>query len=117
MGVNRTERHQGVFRDSDSRMLFQFGREVNVNPIVHANVLTLREELFVAAVSWWTLTRFVKFESDYKLIVAWVADLLSVLWRFHTIFRLVSSCFWGWHQSIIAYIDRSGNETAMFLLG
>lgn len=38
-----------MFRDHDSRVLHEFGKEVNVDSTVHAEFLALREGLLVTA--------------------------------------------------------------------
>lgn len=65
-----------VFRDSDSRVLLQFGTEVSVDSVVHAEVLALRGGLLVVVASWWAMTHSFVFESTCKSVVALVMDPL-----------------------------------------
>lgn len=104
-----------MFRDSEGRVLLQFSKEVSVGLDVHVEVLALREGLLVAEVSRWALMHLFMFKSDCQLVVAWVADPMSVSWHFHLIFReccLIFGIGINWSMS---HISRSGNEIAEIL--
>lgn len=40
---------KSVFRNLDGRVLIQFGKEVSVNSAIHAELLALREGIFVTS--------------------------------------------------------------------
>lgn len=58
----------GIFRDSKDRILVQFGREVEVDLVVHAEVLAFRESILVTVASRWASFHSFLFESDSKSV-------------------------------------------------
>lgn len=72
----------GVFRDTEGSVILQLGKEVEVDLVVHAEVLALWEGLFVTATSRWASSHTFMFEFDFVLIVAWVKNHLSAPWSF-----------------------------------
>lgn len=59
-----------VFRNSKGNVLLQFGKKVNVDSVVHAKVMALREGLLMVAISQWASTHSLEFESDCQSVVA-----------------------------------------------
>lgn len=72
---------EGTFRDSDGRVLLQFGKSVWADLIVHTEMLTLRKRLLVAAASRWASFHSFFFQFHSKSVMTWVAmfsDLVFV---------------------------------------
>lgn len=64
----------GVFRDSEGKVLVQFGKEAQVDSIVHVELLVFREGMFIATVFWWFSIHSFVFESNFKYVISWVLN-------------------------------------------
>lgn len=52
----------GIFRNSNGRVLIQFGKQVSTDSVVHAEIMALREGLVVAATWQWASSHSFMFE-------------------------------------------------------
>lgn len=68
-----------VFRDSKSKVLLQFGKEVRVDSTVHAEILAFREWILVAKASHWLCP----IHSCSNLTLSQLLIRLCILRRFH----------------------------------
>lgn len=78
---------RGLIRDSKGNILIQFRKEVNMDLVVHAEVLALNEGLIVAVASRWASIHSFVFKSDSQSILVLVVNLSSALWRLHSVLR------------------------------
>lgn len=76
-----------VLKDSEGKVLIQFEKEVLLDSAVHAELLSFKEDILVAAASRWASIHSFVFELDSQLVVTWASNLSSVPWRFLNILR------------------------------
>lgn len=101
-----------MFRDSNDRVLLQFGREVNVESAVHVEMLAFRDDLLVVAALRSALTHLFVFKLDSKSVVT---DLSSTPWRFHMVLRECLRVFGPGISWSLSHIGRLGNEFMVVL--
>lgn len=106
----------GIFRNSGGRVLAQFGKEVTVDLVVHAEVLALREDLLAVVASWWTSSHSFVFESDSQSVLAWIVVSSKALWRFRNILRECCFVFGSCISLSLIHIGRTRNDVANVLV-
>lgn len=68
---------RGVFKDSKGMVLLYFGKAVWANLTIQAEMLVLREGLFVAMTLRLASSHSFLFKFDSKLVTSWVNNFLS----------------------------------------
>lgn len=60
---------RGIIRDSEGKVILQFGKKLSVESVVHTELMTFRDGILVVVVSWWVLSHSFMFEFDLGCIL------------------------------------------------